>query len=73
MTKYETADGPAFFAISLVGTLVGIFAGLIEVIYEPELWVHLVLWIPFIMIGSIIVIRISKTLMIAHQMSLEQK
>jgi uncharacterized protein (DUF983 family) len=68
--KFETADGPAFFAISLIGTLVGILAGLVEVIYEPDFWVHLVLWAPFILIGSLIVIRISKTVMIAHQMKL---
>lgn len=73
LSKYETADGPAFFAISFIGPLVGILTGVVEVIYEPALWVHLTLWIPVIFIGSFIVIRMSKTLMIAHQMSLEQK
>jgi len=73
LKNYETADGPAFFAISIIGTLVGFAAGIIEVIYSPPLWVHLALWIPITFVGSIIVIRITKTLMIAHQMDLKNR
>jgi len=72
LAHYETADGPAFFAISFIGTVVGLGAGLVEIIYSPPLWVHLVLWTPIILIGSIIIIRVSKTLMIAHQMGLKK-
>ncbi|PIR34418.1 MAG: hypothetical protein COV36_00915 [Alphaproteobacteria bacterium CG11_big_fil_rev_8_21_14_0_20_44_7] len=69
-SKYETADGPAFFAIIIIGTLAGIFAAITEIMHEPPFWVHLLLWAPFSIIGSIIIIRISKGLMIAHQMRL---
>jgi uncharacterized protein (DUF983 family) len=71
LTIYETADGPAFFAISVVGTLVGILAAVVEVIYAPAFWVHLALWVPSILLGSWVVIRVTKTLMIAHQMKLK--
>ena len=73
LKNYETADGPAFFAISIIGALAGLGVGLLEVIFEPPFWVHLVVWTPFIFIGSFIVIRISKGLMIAHQMDLKNK
>lgn len=72
-TKFETADGPAFFAISIVGTMVGLGAGLLEIVKEPPLWVHFALWLPIVFIGSAIIIRITKTLMIAHQIDLKNR
>jgi uncharacterized protein (DUF983 family) len=71
LQQFETADGPAFFAISLVGTLAGIVAGIYEVVAEPPLYMHLVVGLPIIAVGSYFTIRISKTLMIAHQMKLK--
>jgi uncharacterized protein (DUF983 family) len=70
LDEYETADGPAFFAITIVGTLVGIFAALLEVFKSPPFWVHLVLWVPLTFVTSFIIIRITKTLMVAHQYKL---
>lgn len=71
LSHYETADGPAFFAITIVGLIVGLGAGLVEAVSSPPLWLQSLIWLPFIFIGSILVIRITKTLMIAHQMDLE--
>lgn len=73
LKNYETADGPAFFAISIVGTIAGLGAGLLEVLANPPLWVHFAVWVPFIMVFSLIIIRITKTLMIAHQMDLKNR
>jgi uncharacterized protein (DUF983 family) len=70
-SKFETADGPAFFAISGVGTVVGIAAGVYEVVAEPPVWVHFALWIPAILLGSLLVVRVSKGLMCAHQFALK--
>jgi uncharacterized protein (DUF983 family) len=73
LNQFETADGPAFFAITIVGILVGIGAGLVEIIYQPPIWVHFALWLPAVFIGSAIIIRITKTLMIAHQIDLQNR
>jgi uncharacterized protein (DUF983 family) len=70
-SKFETADGPAFFAISGVGTFVGIAAGVYEVIASPSIWAHFALWIPTILLGSLLVVRVSKGLMCAHQYQLK--
>jgi uncharacterized protein (DUF983 family) len=70
-SRFETADGPAFFAISGVGTVVGIAAGVFEVIASPAIWMHFALWIPTILLGSLVVVRVSKGLMCAHQFSLK--
>ena len=73
LAQFETADGPAFFAITFVSIFIGFAAGLVEIIYAPALWVHLVLWLPLVFIGSAIFIRITKTLMIAHQIDLKTR
>lgn len=70
LSKYETADGPAFFGITIVGTLLGIAAAVVEIVYEPEVWVHFALWIPLTFICSITIMRVTKGLMAAHQYEL---
>ena len=72
-TQFETADGPAFFAITIVGILIGMAAGIVEIVKEPPIWVHFALWLPLVFILSAIVIRITKTLMIAHQLDLKTR
>lgn len=72
LTTFETADGPAFFAISIVGTIVGITAGVTEIIHSPSVITHLALWTPSIFLGSFWIMRVTKGLMIAHQFQLEK-
>ena len=71
--KYDTADGPAFFAITIIGTIIGIMAALYEVFYSPPFYMHIILWVPLTLLGSFVIIRITKTLMIAHQYKLHGK
>jgi uncharacterized protein (DUF983 family) len=67
LREQEQGDGPAFFAILIIGTLVGIFSAVVEIKYEPAFWVHAALWIPFIIIGSLLCIRLFKAMLIAAQ------
>ncbi|MFW0777584.1 MAG: DUF983 domain-containing protein [Rickettsiales bacterium] len=67
LREHEQGDGPAFFGIVIIGTLASIFAAIIEVKYEPDYWVHAALWIPFIVIGSLLTLRYSKALLIHMQ------
>lgn len=43
-TKNDSADGPAVFLIFVLGFMLVPLALLLEVIVEPPLWVHGVLW-----------------------------
>lgn len=63
----DTGDGPAFFVMSLVGLVVVGLAMFVEFAYEPPLWVHAVLWIPFTVILSLLLVRPLKGLLIALQ------
>ena len=63
----DSADGPAFFVMSISGFLVVFAALMVEVVYEPPFWVHAMLWIPLILITTLAPLRPMKGLMIALQ------
>ncbi len=63
----DSGDGPAFFIMLLVGAVVVAAALVTEVLYEPPYWVHLVLWLPMILILSFGLLRPAKALMIGLQ------
>ena len=63
----DSGDGPAFFVMSFVGVVVVALAMIVEFTYEPPLWLHAVLWIPFTLALSLALIRPLKGLLIAVQ------
>ena len=63
----DSADGPAGFVIFIVGAIVVGAAFFVEFSYQPPYWLHLVLWIPLILILSLGLLRPLKGLMIALQ------
>src|SRR5690606_22795250 len=64
---HEQGDGPAFFGIVIIGTLAGIGAAITEIRYEPPFWLHAAIWVPFILLGSVAVLRWMKAAIIAIQ------
>ena len=63
----DTGDGPAVFAIFILGFLVCGAALCVEFTFEPPTWVHLVVWglgTPLIALG---LLRFLKALLIALQ------
>jgi uncharacterized protein (DUF983 family) len=66
--RYQDAgDGPAFFAISLVGFIVTLLAAWVEIKYSPPYWLHAVLWLPLIMLLSLWCLRRIKAYLIHLQ------
>jgi uncharacterized protein (DUF983 family) len=63
----DSADGPAFFVMSVSGLIVVFAALMTEVLYQPPLWVHAMLWPPLILITTLLPLRPTKGLMIALQ------
>ena len=54
--------------VILIGGVIVVFAALItEVVYQPPYWVHAVLWLPLILIVTLVPLRPIKGLMIALQ------
>ncbi|MBK8176233.1 MAG: DUF983 domain-containing protein [Rhodospirillales bacterium] len=64
---HDAGDGPAVFAIFILGFGVVGIAAAVEVAYAPPLWVHAVLWTPLILGGGLLLLRPLKGLMIALQ------
>jgi uncharacterized protein (DUF983 family) len=65
LSQLNAADGPAFFAMSVVGVFVGFAALFAEVAYQPPVWVHLLVWLPLIGILSVLLLRPIKGVMVA--------
>jgi uncharacterized protein (DUF983 family) len=63
----DSGDGPAVFVIMLAGFIVVGCALIVEVRYEPPLWVHALLWAPLILAITLLPLRPMKGLMIALQ------
>lgn len=63
----DSADGPAFFVMTIVGALVIAMALFVEVTFHPPQWVHLVVWTPVIIGLSVLLLHPMKALMVALQ------
>jgi uncharacterized protein (DUF983 family) len=66
-TFADSGDGPAVFVIMLAGFVVVAAALIVEIRYEPPLWLHAVLWGPLIVATTLLPLRPIKGLMIALQ------
>ncbi len=63
----DSGDGPAMAGIFIVGALVVIAALVVDVKYQPPLWVHALVWPVVILLLSLTVMRIAKALLVALQ------
>jgi uncharacterized protein (DUF983 family) len=64
---FDVGDGPAVFVILIVGAIVAGSALFVEVKFEPPYWVHMVLWIPLVLILSLAMLRFMKSLLLVLQ------
>ncbi len=63
----DAGDGPAVFVMLIVGFLVVGLALWVDARFAPPVWVHAMLWLPFTIIISLILLRKLKGIMIALQ------
>lgn len=66
-SKIDAGDGPAVFVILILGFIVVGLALWVELRFGPPLWLHMVLWAPLILGGSIAMLRPFKAMLIALQ------
>ncbi|MBU2379488.1 MAG: DUF983 domain-containing protein [Alphaproteobacteria bacterium] len=67
-TRLNTGDGAAIFIMQIAGGLVVFTALFVEIAYAPPMWVHLVIFMPLVLILSLGLMRPGKGVMIALQM-----
>jgi uncharacterized protein (DUF983 family) len=63
----DAGDGPAVFAIFILGTFVLAGALLVEFKLNPPLWVHLILWGALTPLVAFFLLRVLKATLIALQ------
>ena len=63
----DSGDGPAAFVVLIVGFIVVGAALYTEVNFNPPLWLHFLLWVPSVIILSLVVLRWMKGILIALQ------
>lgn len=64
---HDAADGPAVLIIMLLGFLVVGLVFLVEAAYHPPLWIHAVIWPPFVLGAALGALRPLKALFIGLQ------
>jgi uncharacterized protein (DUF983 family) len=67
----DSGDGPAVFVIFILGPIVTGLAFWLEVAFEPPMWVHMAMWTPVVLGGSIGLLRPLKAFLIAQQYRLK--
>lgn len=67
LSGHDTGDGPAVFAIFILGFGVAGLAVLVEYWLSPPLWLHAALWLPLTLVGAIALLRPLKGLTVALQ------
>jgi uncharacterized protein (DUF983 family) len=65
LTGWMSGDGPAVFVILILGFVVVGLAWIAEMAFAPPLWLHAVLWLPLILAGSVVLLRLVKATLIA--------
>jgi uncharacterized protein (DUF983 family) len=63
----DAGDGPAVFVVMFAGFVVCGAALFVEMRYAPPLWVHMLLWIPLVVLTTVGPLRPLKGLLIALQ------
>jgi uncharacterized protein (DUF983 family) len=67
LSAEDSGDGPAVFVILILGFVVVGLAAWVEFTFSPPLWVHPLLWFPVILGGSVLLLRVFKSTLIALQ------
>lgn len=63
----DAGDGPAVFVILGAGFVVVFAALLVEVLVRPPFWLHALIWLPLILVTTLVPLRPIKALLIALQ------
>ena len=60
----KIGDGAAWFSMLLTSIIVAIGVLILEVNFQPKLWVHVLVWFPLIIALSVVILRPFKALLL---------
>ena len=67
LSAADSGDGPAVFVIFIIGPIVTGLALWFEVAFAPPMWLHIVIWTPVVLGGSMWLLRPFKAILVALQ------
>ncbi|WP_445190849.1 DUF983 domain-containing protein [Sphingomonas sp. Tas61C01] len=67
ISSFNVGDGPAAFLTLILGTIVVIMAITVELMFSPPLWLHMLIWIPVTLAGTIGTLRLTKGALLAAE------
>ena len=70
--KAQTADGPAFFVMSIWGTIACLLVLYVEINEIQPIWLYRASYLPVIVWFSVVLLKYFKTVMVYHQYKLGQ-
>ena len=64
-SSFNVGDGPAALLTMVIGALVIVLALMVDSIFRPPFWVHLVIWVPFTVAVTVASLRVAKGALLA--------
>ncbi|HEY9092108.1 DUF983 domain-containing protein [Parasphingorhabdus sp.] len=62
--QYNVGDGPAAFLTLIVGGIIVALALIVELNFQPPIWVHVILWFPLTVAAVVGSLRVSKGILL---------
>ena len=66
-SRFNVGDGPAAFLTLIIGMITVGLAVSVEVKFHPPIWVHAVLWIPFVVGATLWGLRVAKAALLGAE------
>ena len=66
-SSYNVGDGPAALLTMGIGTLIILLALVVDSVFHPPFWVHVIIWVPFTAALTVITLRMAKAALLAAE------
>ena len=66
-TQFNVGDGPAAFLTLLIGAVTLVLALWLEFSWHPPIWVHALLWVPFVAGSTLWGLRVAKAALLVTE------
>ncbi len=70
MHHHRADDAPPYFTILVVGHIIGAGILMLEQAYHPDTWVHYMIWLPLLLILSLVMLPVVKGALVGLQWAL---
>jgi len=62
---FNVGDGPAALLTMAIGALVILLAIVVDAVFRPPFWVHVIIWVPFTAATTVLSLRVAKAGLLA--------